>query len=689
MRVDPKRLLRCLNPKSIAVVGGTEAERVLEQSRKLDYQGEMWAINPGRESMAGIRCVQSLEDLPGIPDVVFIGVPAEPSIDLVRRLNDLGAGGAVCLASGFKEVGQDGRDRQQDLVAAAGDMPVLGPNCYGYVNTLLGAALFPDQHGLSRTESGVAIISCSGNIGINFTMQQRGLSIAWLITVGNQAVVGIEEAVSAALQNDRIQAIGIHIEGIRDLPRFVSLADEARQKRKPIVVLKTGKSETGARITLSHTATLAGEDRLYAALFDRLGVGQVETIEEFLEALKLASVTGPLKGNRIASMSCSGGEASLIADLSARRAVHFPALEPGHRKKLQGTLNEYVQVDNPLDYHTFIWGEPEKMRKTFSAMMEGEFDLTVLIIDYPLINDCQMEDWEVATQAFIDACRRTRARGAVVTCLSESFAPEIHKRLIEKGITPLHGMDQALAAIEAVSRVGMAWDDWLLPAVGPTGPEPAAGQGVGLDESEAKGLLAQHGIPVPDSVRIGPGSRELDGGKHPGFPLVLKAISTDITHKSELNAVVVGIRSESELAGHAARLFRLSDTLMLETMVEDSVAELLVGVGQDPHFGHYLILGSGGTLVELVGDREIVLFPLTEKRILRALKKLKIWRLLNGYRGKPMADIGAVVKTVLALQVLMEQRGGEIVELEINPLMVKADRRGAVAADALVRMRNQ
>ncbi|MCY3768649.1 MAG: acetate--CoA ligase family protein [Gammaproteobacteria bacterium] len=689
MSMNPERLRRCLNPASIVVVGGTEAERVLEQSRKLDYQGEMWAVNPRRESMAGIRCLDSLEDLPGVPDVAFVGVPAEPSIPLVGRLNELGAGGAVCLASGFTEVGQEGRDRQQDLVAAAGDMPVLGPNCYGYVNTLLGAALFPDQHGLSRTESGVAIISCSGNIGINFTLQQRGLSIAWLITVGNQAVVGIEEAVSAALQNDRIRAIGIHIEGIRDLPGFVSLADEARQKGIPMVVLKTGKSDLGARITLSHTATLAGEDRLYAALFDRLGVGQVETIEEFLETLKLVSVTGPLKGNRIASMSCSGGEASLIADLSASRAVHFPALEPGHRKRLQATLNEYVQVDNPLDYHTFIWGEAAKMTRTFSTMMEGGFDLTVLVIDYPLINDCQMEDWLVATRAFVEACRRTGSRGAVVTCLSESFAPEIRERLIENGIAPLHGMDQALAAIEAASRIGMAWDDWLLPAVGPAGPECPGEKSVGLDESEAKRLLAHHGIPVPDAVRMERGSRGPDAVKHPGFPLVLKVVSAELAHKSECNAVVVDIRSESELAGHAARLFELSDTLLLETMVEDSVAELLVGVGHDAQFGHYLMLGAGGTLVELLGDREIVLFPLTEKRILGVLEKLGIWPLLNGYRGKPGADVGAVVRTVLAIQALMEQRGGEIAELEVNPLMVKADRHGAVAADALVRMRKR
>jgi acetyl-CoA synthetase len=690
MRVNKQRLIRCLNPCSIAVVGGKECERVLQQSQKLGFEGEMWAVNPRRESMAGIACFKSLEELPATPDVVFIGVPAEPTIDMVRQLNESGAGGAVCLASGFKEVGEDGQNRQQMLLEAAGDMPVLGPNCYGYINTLLGAALFPDQHGLTRTEQGVAIVSSSGNIGINFTLQQRGLPISWLITIGNQAVIGIEEAISAALENDRIKAIGLHIEGLNNLPLFIELASVARSRGIPIIVLKTGKSDSGARITMSHTGTLAGEAGLYEALFERLGIGLVNNIEEFLESLKLAWIVGPLKGNRISSMSCSGGEASLIADLSVSRDLEFPGIESDHRELLRSTLNDYVAIDNPLDYHTFIWGDPQRMTATFSAMMKGNYDLSILIIDFPYINNCDMQEWIDAAQAFVDACNQTGSKGAVVTCLSENYTDKIRDHLVSCGVAPLHGMEQALAAIETLSKIGRAWQlNAPLPEISVLSSAENVGDSVGLDEHKAKNFLASLGINIPVSRIVDDMVTCVKAGKEIGFPVVLKAISTEISHKSELGAVVLGIRNEKELREHAQRLQKISSTLLVEQQVDDCVAELLVGVSYDNLFGHYLILGFGGTLVELIGDRVILFFPVNDDQVREALKRLKTWPLLDGFRGRKKADIDGVVATIGAISRLIRAHGDRIVELEINPLMVRPETKGAVVADALIRVTSE
>jgi acyl-CoA synthetase (NDP forming) len=630
--------------------------------------------------------LNSIDELPAIPDVVFVGVPADATIEIVQQLNDLGVGGAVCLASGFKEVSDGGEDRQHRLLEAAGDMPVLGPNCYGYINTLLGAALFPDQHGLTRTEEGVAIVSSSGNIGINFTLQQRGLPISWLITIGNQAVIGIEEAVSAALENPKIKAIGLHIEGLNNLPFFIELANQAREKRIPIVVLKTGKSDIGARITLSHTATLAGETGLYEALFERLGVGLVDNIEEFLETLKLACMVGPLSGNRISSMSCSGGEASLIADLSVKRNLEFPAIENDHRDLLRSTLNEYVAIDNPLDYHTFIWGDEERMVATFSAMMKGNYDLSLLVIDFPFINDCDYEEWIDATRAFQKACQDTNSKGAIVSCMSENFNNDIRQRLIDDGITPLQGMDQALTAIETVSKIGMAWSrNESLPEISLIQGEVNVDNVVGLDEYKAKQLLANFGVDIPNSVVWQDGKMSFKEKENLAFPLVLKAISSDIAHKSELGAVVLGIDNLEELQNHAKQLNSLSLTLLVEEQVSGSVAELLIGVSYDALFGHYLILGFGGTMVELIGDREILMFPLQRSQILAALKRLKTWPLLDGFRGRKKADLDAIVITIESISNLINDKGHEIVELEINPLMVRPENFGAVAADALIR----
>ncbi|WP_423906314.1 acetate--CoA ligase family protein [Candidatus Spongiihabitans sp.] len=692
MAVDQQRLRRCLNPESIAVVGGKEADRVVEQCLKLGFAGNIWPINPRRETMQGLPCFNSLAQLlgefPAAPDVTFVAIPAHSSIEIIEKLNIAGGGGAICYSAGFREVGDDGLERHHKLLKAAAGMPVFGPNCHGYINTLSGAALWPDQHGLTRNKSGVAIFSCSGNVGINFTLQQRGLPIAWLVTVGNQAVMGIEEGIAAALDNDKITAIGIHIEGLNNLPLFVDLAHRAHLKGIPMIALKTGKSVIGARTTMSHTATLAGENGLYTALFVRLGIGQVDTIEEFLEALKLVTVTGPLAGNSISSMSCSGGEAALIADLAAARDIHFPKVESEHKKKLQATLNEYVNVDNPLDYHTFIWGDRERLTATFSAMMGGRYDLNLLIIDVPHITGCDSEEWKLAIQAFIDASRHTGSNAAVVSSMSETLTDSVRETLIENGIAPLQGMQQALAAIEAVCHIGMTWGrGWLRPKIQVSATAVEAHQVYGLDEYQAKQLLKQAGVAVPVSSLASNQSEACRAAAEIGYPIALKAVTPEIVHKSELNAVVVGIDSAQQLKQEAERLLKISESLLVEEMVSDAVAELLLGVSCDAQFGHYLVVGFGGTLVELIGDREILLLPICRDDVIRALKKLKTWPLLNGFRGRNLADVDKVVDTVLAIANLVEQKKDEIVELEINPLMVKGKNKGVTAADALVRMR--
>ncbi len=690
MVVDQQRLGRCLTPQSIAAIGGKEAARVVEQCLKLGFEGAIWPVNPRRDTMHGLTCFQSLNDLPESPDVTFIAIPAEESIKAIDQLNLAGAGGAICYSSGFREVGDEGLVRHNKLVKVAADMPVFGPNCHGFINTLTGAALWPDQHGLSRNKSGVAIFSSSGNVSINLTLQQRGLHIAWLVTVGNQAVIGIEDGIAAALENDRITAIGIHIEGLNDLPLFIELADRARVKGIPIIALKTGKSDIGARITLSHTATLAGESRLYATLFERLGIGQVETLEEFLEALKLAAVNGVLTGNSISSMSCSGGEASLIADLSVGRDIHFPEIEPDQRKVLQSTLNEYVSVDNPLDYHTFIWGNRKRMTATFSAMMESGYDLNLLILDVPDVAGCDTEEWDIAIQAFIDAKIRTGSNAAIVSSISENLTDSVRETLIQSAISPLQGMQQALAAIEAVCKIGKAWrQDRLLPEIQLSNSPINPHQVYGLDEYQAKQLLKQSGVTVPASSLVSSVSEAVEMAAEIGGPLVLKAVSPEIIHKSELNAVVVGINSDHQLKVEVARLLKISDSLLLEKMIENWVAELLVGVSYDAQFGHYLIIGFGGTNVELIDDSEILLLPVCADDVIGALQKLKTWPLLNGYRGREHADVDCIVDTVLAVANVVEKYKDEIVELEINPLMVKAKNRGAVVADALIRMRNK
>ena len=719
MAADLARLRRCLNPRSIAVVGGSEAAQVVRQCRKLGFGGDIWPVNPVRDSIEGLDCRRRLDELPGPPDAAFIAIPAEASIEAVETLSRMGAGGAVCYASGFREIA-DGNDRHHRLIQAAGSMPVLGPNCYGFINLTCGAALWPDYHGARRVRQGVAIFSQSGNVSLNLSMQRRMLPLAWLVTLGNQAVVGIEEGIAAALDSECITAIGLHLEGLNDLPRFAQLAEQAARKGIPIVALKAGRSEIGARITLSHTATLAGEGALYDALFERLGIGRVATPEEFIEALKLVSISGALPGNRIASMSCSGGEATLVADLCAARALEFPALDDHHRQQVQATLNQYVRVDNPLDYHTFIWGDQKRMTDTFGAMMAANFDLTLFILDTPADDREALDFWLRAVEAFIEACRSSGNKGALVTLLSENLPEEVARLLIENGIAPLQGLAQALAAVEAACDIGRARgqssappslystaraesstparvSDRVSTESGNSTGIPVAGSAAHrelrrLDEFQAKTLLARAGFSVPQSIVVDSSVADssnaaVEAAAQLGYPVVLKALSEQIAHKTESGALAVNLGDARQVHAHATRLFRLAGRLLVEKMIEGAVAELLLGVGYDRQFGHYLIIGFGGTLVELIGDRELLLPPVDRAMLERALGRLKTAPLLHAYRGRPAADVEAVIECALRLNQLIENEPDNIVEIEINPLMVKSENQGAVVADALITVR--
>ncbi len=677
-----QRLGRCLHPASVAVVGGREVERVVAQCRKLGYGGKIHVVNPRREEIGGIRCLPSIDALPEIPDAAFVAIPAEPTIDAVRDLATLGVGGVVCYASGFREVGAG--DRHQRLLDAAGAMPLIGPNCYGYVNALNGAVLWPDQHGMTRRDNGVAIFSASGNISVNLTMQRRGLPLAFMLSIGNQAMIGVEDCLDAMLDDDRIRAVGLLVEGLRDLPRFVEVAARAAESGKPVVLLKNGRSEAGARMTMSHTATLAGESALYDALFRRLGVAQVTDLETFLEALKLLSHHGPLPGTRIASLSCSGGEASMIADLAVDRAVEFPALTETHRAQIQETLNEYVHVDNPLDYHTFIWGDPARLESTFSAMLAGGFDLTVLLLDYPCTNDCDMTEWLAAGRAFASACRAGGASGALIVSLPENVTPEIVEELSAAGVPVLLGIPQALGAIEAAGRVTRV--DAPLPAAGALGEARAVRNTKPevIGEFASKQLLAKVGLKVPAGALANDAEEAVGAARSFGYPVALKLATPGLAHKTEAGGVRLGLADDDALRAAAGELLQKGAPLLVERMAPKGVAELLLGVASDPQFGHYLVVGLGGTLVELFADRAVLLPPVSADQVRSALLGLRSAPLLQGFRGAEPADLDAVVDAVLRLADFAVAQGPRLTEVDINPLIVHPEGAGATVADALI-----
>lgn len=673
---------RILRPRSIAVIGGALAESVARRCDELGFAGPVWPVHPTRAEVAGRRAFRSIGELPEAPDAAFLAVNRDLTVAAVRALARRGAGGAVCHAAGFKEASGRGVALEAELVEAAGGMPLLGPNCYGLINYLDGAALWFDQHGGRRCGRGVAIVTQSGNIALNLTMQRRGLPVAYLLTLGNQANVGLSDTLAALAADPRVTAVGLHVEALDDAAAFAAAALAAA---KPVVALKAGRSARGAELALSHTASLAGADAATGALFARLGVARVTSLTALLEALKLLHVAGPLPGRRIVSLSCSGGEAALVADAAEGRRLDFRPFAPAEAARVGAVLGELVRVANPLDYHTFVWGCPERMEATFRVVLACGFDLALLVLDLPRADRCDPADWRLALRAWIAAREATGARVAVLATLPECLPEEVAAMLVEAGVAPLAGLDDALAAVEAAADVGAALHG-ARPA--PLLAAPAlAGEPTTLDEWEGKQLLARFGLAHPGGRRVAEPGEATAAASSLGFPVALKAVGPGIVHKTELGAVALRLHDPAAVEAAARRLGPLGEALLVEPMIEDGVAELLVGVSREPGLGFWLALGAGGTLVELIAERAVLLLPTTAAEVRAALLGLRgVGLLLAGYRGRAPGDLEAAVGAVLAVAGFAAAHADRLAELDVNPLIVRPAGRGAVAADVLIRL---
>ena len=659
------RLDRLLRPRHIAVLGAGWAQNVIEQTRKMGFGGPVWPVHPTRSEISGLKAYPSLADLPEAPDATFIGVNRFATVDVTRELAGFGAGGAICFAAGWTEAGEP--ELQRQLVEAAGDMPILGPNCYGVINYLDGALLWPDQHGGVRVDRGVALISQSSNIVVNLGMQQRGLPIAYVACLGNAAVVGLAELAGALLDDPRVTAIGMYIEGIDDAPAFARLAHQAAALGKGVVAIKSGKTEASRTAAASHTASLAGGGAASSAFLAQLGIAEVNSPSELIETLKIFHLHGPRLGTRLCSLSCSGGEAGMAADLAAPFGLEFPPVPEASRVRLAETLGPIVTIANPLDYNTFIWGDLEKTTKVFTAMLEP-YDAGIYVIDMPRDDRCDPSSYYPALDSILAAQQATGRPAFPVVSISENFGEARVQGLMQQGVCTLLGFETALAAIRAAQT----------PAGAP-GWEPVAALAPRetqlLSEAEGKALIAAAGVPVPRAVT----DTSLAGvqAKAAGLtaPIALKGLG--FAHKTEAGAVRLGLTSldgQAEMPGATGYL--------AEEMVTGIVAEILLGIRRDPVYGVTLTLGMGGVTAELLADTVTLVWPVDEAQILTALKTLRLWPLLDGYRGRLKADVAALAGIALRLGALMAG-DDRLEEIEINPVLLRET--GAVAVDALVR----
>lgn len=681
--MKPAALAPLLNPRSIALLGSADwTDAVAAGADKIGYRGAIWRVHPRRQSTAQKTYYRSVEELPGVPECAFLAMSAADAPAAARALAARGCGALVGFCSGFSELGTAaGAALSEELRRAAGTLPYLGPNCYGMVNFFDRVALWPDQVVGDSPQRGVALICQSGTLALTLMFNDRSLPIGYLITVGNQERLAAEDLIEALCADTRVTAIGLYLEGIKDMARFARAAKLARECRKPIAIIKSGRSAAAARTAHSHTGAMTGSDAVFDAFCQQAGIARCHTLAELCETLKLLHAGGPLAGRRVVVMGCSGGDMAMTADLSEPLSLEFPAFDADTAVALRALLGDRVTIANPFDIHTYTWFDHVTTRRIFEHVFSSDVDAVAFMLDCPPPGRADDSAFVPVIDEFIAAAAGARPRAAMLASLPETLNLSIRQRCVAGGVVPLQGLDDGLKALQHGAAIAVAWHRDF-PVIEPSAPP--TGQARVIGERAAKTRLAEFGLRVPAAVVTAPAAAAA-AAQSLGFPVAMKITGSDLAHKSDRGGVVLNIRSlpEAELA--ARQLGVLASELLIEQMVEGGVAEILVGVVSDPQFGQVLVIGGGGIQAELWKDTVRLLPPWSRESIEAALRKLKCWPLLCGFRGAPPADVDALTGALLAVAGCARAHRATLVEMDVNPIIVRRAGLGAVAVDALIR----
>ena len=424
--------------------GGHWVDAVIVANRSLGYTGDIWRVHPSRDD-----CYRSAHQLPGSADAAFVGVAAREVPGIARQLRENDAGGFVCFASGFEEAQNHALTRE--LLTAAANTPFLGTNCYGFINYFDGVALWPDKLTCERPARGVAVITQSGGLGIGMAHSQRSLPIGYLITVGNQSAVAVEDLIEEVALDARVSAIGLYLEGIRNVGRFRQAVAAARAANKPIALIKGGRTQWSAQATVLHTASLAGDDLVFDQLCVETGIARCDTLATLIETLKVFHMGGPLRGNRVLAIAASGGYAITTSDAARGLPLDFAPMPAEARARLSGILGPRIVLSNPFDFQTLYWHDQAKMRAMFEALFEADYDAIAFMFGYPPPSCEDTASYDTAINEYIELASRYRTRATVLAPLPEFCTPKLRERCIRGGVVPLQGHLEGLQALSAAA----------------------------------------------------------------------------------------------------------------------------------------------------------------------------------------------------------------------------------------------
>lgn len=696
-------LARLFTPRSIAIVGASAnlnsiGGQPIKHLQAHGYAGQIYPVNPKYDEIAGLRCYPSLADLPAAPDVVVVAVAARLVEPVIEQVGAKGTPFAIVFSSGFAETGTDGHAAQQRLldVAKAAGVTLIGPNCQGLMNISSGIRLgFGAPYALEYRTGGVSLTSQSGAFGNSLLMalDDEGVGLRHYISTGNEAATTSLDCIEHFLDDPDTRVIAGYVEGFRDAYRLRALGRKALERNTPLVFWKVGNTEVGAQAASSHTANLAGEATYYEATFRQFGIVGVQDIGDMADCVRALQTGRRPKGNGVAVLSISGGAGIAMADRCVELGLELPPLSEATIEQLRPLLPAFASLANPLDLTAGALDAPESFAAALRVILaDPAVDMLALCLAA-----LAGPSAAVVAQAIADAAAASDVPILVAWNPPRGAAQEA-ERILEQANIPVYGSPvrcaRGFAALwifaEAAGRLA-SMD--AMPAVRP--PAALEEGATTLNEFQSKQLLARYGLPITREAVAHNEEEAVRLAREIGYPVVLKILSTDLPHKSDVGGVKVGLADDDAVRQSFQSLAALPDTLtqrvrfegvLVQEMVKGGV-EVILGAVNDASFGPMVMFGAGGIYAEVFEDVAFCPAPMSREDAEALIARTRISRILRGARGRPVADIPALINAILSLAELCVHESARFTEIDVNPLLVLPAGKGARVVDALARMR--
>jgi acyl-CoA synthetase (NDP forming) len=714
------RVRQLFNPRSIALIGATDKSQwswsTFGNLNLHGFAGPVYLVNPRGGQVHGQPAYARVADLPSPVDLAFVMVPTPAVLDVLTQVADHGIPSAVLLTSGFAETGDEGAEleRQVNDLARRRGLTILGPNGNGYINAAAGVTPYglPIEKPLLSGPVGVVLQSGALASTVLYLAQSRNVGVSLLVSMGNESMVSMTDVMRYLIDDDATRVIALFVESIRHPAEFTALAREALARGKPVVALKVGRSQQGARVAKAHTGSLVGDDAVTGAVFRQHGVIRVDSLEDLIITSGLLAETGPLPGNRFGFVTASGGASEIIADRAEDEGIEIPDFEPETTERLRQIAPSFATIQNPVDVTGYVLIDRQLRRNALAAVQDDpNLDAVVLVADLPRTAP---PDPSIVIEAHRQTSEILRGGAKPMIVMSTALADitEFGRDVVQQTGYPgvLGGVHHGLTALghavrwsqryraasqkqPAVSRREPAASR-REPAVSAAGTPPLdvpAQPGSSWSEYRASALLAEHGVPVVPAVLATDPRSAADAADALGYPVVVKLAADGIEHKSDIGGVKVGLGDAAavrEAYAEVTAAGREAGAEVHGALVQPQRAggiELLVGIVTDPAWGKILAVGLGGIWVEILRDTALNVLPVSREEILASLRSLRGARLFDGARGTEKADLDAVADTIAAVAALAERLGGRLDALEINPLLVRGSQ--VEALDALITWR--